>query len=123
MLFCLQLKLLMFELLPPIGDDFESAAILLDLVLVAQACYSFIAVGNDRNPDDQSNTGDTTERLPCLPFHASIRLQEIRRLAQELPNRKFRSAKGPHQPGENRYSGVGHWLAKHPVCRSNRRCR
>lgn len=113
----------MFELLPPIGDEFESAAILLDLVLVAQACYPLIGVGNDRNPDDQSNTGDTTDRLPSLPFHASVRLQEIRKLAQESSNRRFRSVKKSHQPGEYRCSGVGRWLAKHPVCRSNRRCR
>ena len=80
--FILKVELSIFELLPPIGDDFESAAILLDLVLVSCGpSLLFIGDGNDRNPDDQSST---TERLPCLLFHASIRLQEVRRLAQEL---------------------------------------
>ena len=100
MLLYLQVEILMFEMLPPIGDEFESAAILLDLV---QACLPFIGDGNDWKPDDQSST---TERLPSLPFHASIRLQEVRRLAQELSNRKFRSAKEPHQPGETNVSGL-----------------
>ena len=102
--FILKVELLMFELFAANWRRFRvSCDIVGPGTSTCGPSLLFIGDGNDRNPDDQSST---TERLPCLPFHASIRLQEVHRLSQRLSNRKFTSAKGSHQPGENNLLGL-----------------